>query len=81
MDRNVPFVIIFLIAMVCIAIVLMLWAMEGTSSGRREFQASDTPRSAYTQPNASPVPAVPAPDGDTRADSASGSSGPKNKSR
>ncbi|TYL99183.1 hypothetical protein FXB40_03480 [Bradyrhizobium rifense] len=81
MNRNVPFAIIFLIAMVCVAIVLMLWAMEGTSSGRREFQASDTPRSAYTQSNASPVPAVPAPDNDTRADSARGSSDPQNKSR
>jgi hypothetical protein len=81
MNRNVPFAIIFLIAMVCVAIVLMLWAMEGTNSGRREFQASDTPRSPYTQSNVSPVPAVPAPDNDTRADSARGSSGPQNKSR
>ncbi|MCA6100074.1 hypothetical protein ACVIWU_005854 [Bradyrhizobium sp. USDA 4509] len=81
MNRNVPFAIIFLIAMVCVAIVLMLWAMKETRSGRREFQASDTPRSAYTQPNASPVPAVPAPNNDTRADSARGSNSPQNKSR
>jgi hypothetical protein len=81
MNRNIPFAIIFLIAMVCVAVVLMLWAIEGTSSGRREFQASDTPRSTYTQPNASPVPTVPAPNNNTRADSARDSSGPENKSR
>ena len=81
MNRNVPYAIIFLIAMVCFAVVLMLWAMEGTSSGRRELQASDTPRSAYTQPNASPVPAAPEPNNDARADSARESSGPENKSR
>lgn len=81
MNRNVPYAIVFLIAMVCVAVVLMLWAMEGTSSGRRELQASDTPRTAYTQRNASSVPAAPAPNNDTRADSARGSSGPENKSR
>ena len=81
MNRNVPYAIIFLIAMVCVAIVLMLWAMEGTSSGRLERQVSDTPRSAYTQPNASPIPAAPLPRNDARADSARGSGGPENKSR
>jgi hypothetical protein len=81
MNRDVPYAIMFVIAMACVAIVLMLWAMEGTSSGRQERQASDTPRSAYTQPDASPVPAAPEPDNDTRAYSARGSSGPANKSR
>jgi hypothetical protein len=80
-NEHYAFAIIFPIAMVCVAIALMLWTMEGTSSGRRELQASDTPRSTYTQPNASPVPAVPAPNNDTRADSARGSIGPENKSR
>ena len=80
MNRNVPFAIIFLIAMVWVAIALMLWVMKETSSGRWEFQASDTPRSTYT-PDASSVPAVPAPNNDARADSARGSSGPENKSR
>ena len=81
MNRNIPFAIIFLIAMVCAAIVLMPWAMEGTSSGRRAFQASDMPRSTYAQPYASPVPAVPEPNNDTRADSTRGSSAPQSKSR
>lgn len=81
MNKNVPVAIVFLLAMVCVAIVLMLWAMEGTSSGRRELQASGTLRSVYPQPDASPVPAVPAPNNDTRADSARGSSDPQNKSQ
>ncbi len=70
MNKNVPVAIVFLLAMVCVAIVLMLWAMEGTSSGRRELQASGTLRSVYPQPDASPVP-----------DSARGSSDPQNKSQ
>ena len=81
MNRNVPYAIIFLIAMVCVAVVLMLWAMEGTSSGRLQRQASDTPRSAYRSPNESPVPAAPLPSNDARADSVRGSGGPENKSR
>jgi hypothetical protein len=73
MNRNLPFAISFLIATVGVALVLMLWAMQGTSSGRREFQASDTPRSTYTQttytqPYVSPLPAAPAPSNDTRAE-------------
>jgi thiol-disulfide isomerase/thioredoxin len=37
MNRDVPYAIIFVIAMACVAVVLMLWAMEGISSGRREL--------------------------------------------
>jgi hypothetical protein len=76
MNRDVPYAIIFVIGMVCLGVVLMLWAMEGTSSGRRQRQASDSPRSAYTQPSVSPVPAAPEPNNDTRAYSTRGSSGP-----
>jgi hypothetical protein len=73
MNRDVPYAIIFVIAMACVGVVLMLWAMEGTSGGRRwEHQASDTPRSAYAQPDASPVPAAPEPTNDTRAYSTRG---------
>lgn len=75
MNRDVPYAIIFVIGMACVGVVLMLWALEGTSSGRREHQAADTPRSAFTQPGASPVPAAPEPNNDTRAYSARGSSG------
>lgn len=77
MNRDAPYAIFFVIAMACAGVVLMFWAIEGTSSGRREHQAaSDTTRSAYTQPSASPVPAAPEPSNDTRAYSARGSSGP-----
>jgi thiol-disulfide isomerase/thioredoxin len=37
MNRDVPYAIIFVIAMAGVAVVLMLWAMEGISSGRREL--------------------------------------------
>lgn len=77
MNRDAPYAIIFVIAMACAGVVLMFWAIEGTSNGRREHQAASAiPRSAYSQPGAIPVPAAPEPSNDTRAYSARGSSGP-----
>lgn len=79
MNRDVPNAIAFVIAMAGVGVVLMLWAMEGTSSGRREHQASDIPRSGYTQPTASPVPAAPEPTNDTRAYSTRGAEVPRTR--
>jgi hypothetical protein len=78
MKRNVPYAIVLPVAVVCFAIVLMIWAMSGTSGGRSD-NVSGNPSSATRQSseNAVRVPTVPS--NDTASDSARGS-GPLNKS-
>ena len=85
MNRNVPYAIVFLVAMLGVGIFLMLWAMQGTSSGRRQISAT-APTGESTEDsvrasrdNAIRVP--PAPSNDASADSARLSPGPQNKSR
>jgi hypothetical protein len=79
MKRNVPYAIILPIAVVCFAVVLMIWAMSGTSGGRPD-NASTTSNATTTRTteNAIRPPAVPS--NDTAGDSAR-ISGPLNKSR
>jgi hypothetical protein len=78
MRRNVPYAIIIPIAVVCFAVVLMLWSMAGTGGGGTK--AGETTGSAYTRPNEMPVRAPTAPSNDTAADSARTDT-PLNKSR
>ncbi|MGY2907619.1 flagellar basal body-associated protein FliL [Bradyrhizobium sp. URHC0002] len=75
MKRNVSYAIIIPIAVVCFAVVLMLWSMAGTNGG------GTTTGSAYTRPNEMPVQAPTAPSNDTAADSARTPNTPLNKSR
>jgi len=79
MRRNVPYAVIVPIVMVCAAVALMFWAMQGTSGGGT--RTGETTGLTYTRPNnADVVPAPTAPSNDTAADSAR-TSGPLNKSR
>jgi hypothetical protein len=60
MKRNVPYAIIIPIAVVCFAVVLMLWSMAGTNGGSAT-RPGETTGSAYTRPNEMPVQAPTAP--------------------
>jgi hypothetical protein len=77
MKRNVPYAIILPIAVVCFAVVLMIWAMSGTSGGRPD-NASPTSNATKTSTTQPAPPTVPS--NDTAGDSA-GISGALNKSR
>jgi hypothetical protein len=79
MKRNVPYGIILPIAVVCFAVVLMVWAMVGTSGGRSENVSGTSGSTAtrHTEP-AVRVPSIP--ENDTASDSAR-ITGPLNKSR
>jgi len=79
MKRNVPYAIVAPIAVVCFAVVLMIWAMSGTSGGRSD-NVSGAPTPATTQPTEDAVRVPTVPSNDTASDSARGS-GPLNKSR
>jgi hypothetical protein len=81
MRRNVPYAIIIPIFVVCFAVVLMFWAMQGTNGGRGEIQAGQTTGSANIRSNAEPVAAPTTPSNDTAADSARTPNSPLNKSR
>jgi hypothetical protein len=50
MKRNVSYAIIIPIAVVCFAVVLMLWSMAGTNGGGTT-KPGETTGSAYTRPN------------------------------
>jgi hypothetical protein len=79
MKRNVPYAIILPIAVVCFAVVLMIWAMSGTSGGGPDNASA--PSSATTGRTTEHVTRAPtAPSNDTASDSAR-ISGPLNKSR
>jgi hypothetical protein len=79
MKRNVPYAIVAPIAVVCFAVVLMIWAMSGTSGGRSD-NVSGAPTPATTRPTEDAVRVPTVPSNDTASDSARGS-GPLNKSR
>jgi len=80
MKRDVPYAMIIPIAVVCFAVILMLWAMAGTNSGGRT-RSGETTGSAYTRPNEMPVQAPTAPSNDTAADSARTANPQLNKRR
>jgi hypothetical protein len=80
MKRNVPYAIIVPIAVVCFAVVLMLWSMAGTN-GDGGTRSGETTGRAYTHSNEMPVQAPTAPSNDTGADSARTPNTPLNKSR
>jgi len=71
MKRDVPYALVAIISGVAFAIVLMIWAMEGTSRGRLTVQTTPpqttTTGSANRQPNAIPVPAPTEPGDDHRS--------------
>jgi hypothetical protein len=60
MERNVPYSLIVIIAGVAFGIVLMIWAIEGTSGGRQAAQTTPphttTTGSTNREPNVTPVP-------------------------
>jgi hypothetical protein len=60
MERNVPYALIIILAGVAFGIVLMIWAIDGTS-GRRQAAQSTPPHTTTTgstnrKPNVTPVP-------------------------
>ncbi len=60
MERNVPYALIIILAGVAFGIVLMIWAIEGTSGGRQAAQTTPshttTTGSTNRKPNGTPVP-------------------------
>jgi hypothetical protein len=80
MKRNVPYAIIIPIAVVCFAVVLMLWSLAGTNGGGAT-RPGETTGSAYTRPNEMPVQAPTTPGDDRSADSARTPNTPLNDSR
>lgn len=58
MERNVPYALIIILAGVAFGIVLMIWAIEGTSGGRQAAQTTHTTTTGSTnrKPNVTPVP-------------------------
>jgi hypothetical protein len=60
MERNVPYALIIILAGLALGIVLMFWAMEGTSGGRQAAQTTSphttTTGSTNRKPNVTPVP-------------------------
>jgi hypothetical protein len=79
MRRNIPYAMLVPIAVVCFAVVLMIWSLAGTSGGRPD-RSTTTTGSASSRTNEQPARVPTAPNNDTAADSARGS-GPLNKSR
>ena len=60
MERNIPYVLIIIIAGAAFGIVLMIWALEGTSGGRQAAQTAP-PHTTTTapknrKPDVTPVP-------------------------
>jgi hypothetical protein len=80
MKRNVPYAIVIPIAVVCFAVMLMLWSMAGTSGGRDDRRAADFAGS-QSRSNQEPVRVPTMPSNDTAADSARTPNTPLNKSR
>jgi hypothetical protein len=82
MERNVPYAVIVIIAAVGFAVILMFWAIEGTSGGRRAMETTTrqtgTTGSASRQSTETPAPT--APNNDTAWDSWRGPKGPVNGS-
>jgi hypothetical protein len=81
MNRDVPYVALFIFAAVSAAIALMIWAMAGTSGGRVRERTAQVKQSQQLRPSESRVPAPTAPNNDAAADSARTSPGPENRSR
>ncbi len=76
--KDVPYGIIVPIAVVCLAVVLMIWSFHGTSMGT---QQSSTTGSAPPRQTQQPVQAPVAPTSDAASDSARGGQKPLNKDR
>jgi hypothetical protein len=69
MRRDIPYAIMVPIVVVCFAMILMIWAMSGTSGGRIESQGpiASTTGTASPQPSGNAVRAPAAPGNDTAA--------------
>ena len=81
MKRDIPYAIILPIVVVCFAIVLMIWAMTGTSGGRVRSATDRTTGTVPTGANQDAIRAPLIPNNDTASDRARAASGPENKSR
>ena len=81
MKRDIPYAIILPIVVVCFAIVLMIWAMAGTSGGRVRSATDRTTGTVPTGSNQNAIRAPLLPNNDTASDGARAASGPENKSR
>jgi hypothetical protein len=81
MKRDVPYAIILPIVVVCFAMVLMIWAMAGTSGARVRSATDRTTGTVPTRSNQNAIRAPLIPNNNTASDSARAASGPENKSR
>ena len=83
MRRDIPYPIMVPIVVVCFAMILMIWAMSGTSGARIESRGptATTTGTASLRPSENAVRAPAVPGNDTAGDSARATKGLENKSR
>jgi hypothetical protein len=83
MRRDVTYAVVVPIVVVCVAVILMIWAMSGPSGGRIEGQGptAATTGTASTRMNENAVRALPAASHDAADDGARATKGSQTKNR
>lgn len=83
MRRDVTYAVVVPIVVVCVAVILMIWAMSGTNGSRVEGRgpAAATTGTASTRTNDNAFRALPAASNDATGNSARAPKGSENNSR
>ncbi len=81
MRRDVTYAVVVPIVVVCVAVILMIWAMSGTSGSQVQGPTAATTGTASTRTNDNAVRPPSAPSNDMAGDHARATKGPESSSR